>query len=106
MTNDVRESLFQALAQLSSLYPEMRFGQLIEFVCVLAGVEAPADLDECRGRGSDDGIAQAHPKAIASVRCTEARLCDRVRREACGVARSLARACRLPTPSAILSLGR
>ena len=46
MTNDVRASLFQALAQLSSLYPEMRFGQLIEFVCVLAGVEAPADLDE------------------------------------------------------------
>ena len=46
MTSDVRESLFQALAQLSSLYPEMRFGQLIEFACALAGVEAPADLDE------------------------------------------------------------
>ncbi len=41
-----RQSLFQALADLSLLYPPMRLGQLCDMVASMAGPEFPAQIDE------------------------------------------------------------
>jgi hypothetical protein len=51
MTLHSQVDLETALAGLSQLYPDLRFGQLIEMVAVLAGEDAPenlSDIDDAR----------------------------------------------------------
>src|SRR5207249_262033 len=51
MSIETYHPLIGALAELSSLYPEMRFGQLLEMVAVLSSEETPmrvADLADDR----------------------------------------------------------
>jgi len=51
MTSPNHVELEAVLADLSQLYPDLRFGQLIEMVAVLAGEEAPEnpyDIDDTK----------------------------------------------------------
>ena len=51
MTSRNQATLESVLAELSELYPDMRFGQLIEMVAVLAGEETPEnafDVDDAK----------------------------------------------------------
>ena len=46
MTTETSSPLVCVLAELSRVYPEMRFGQLVEMIAVLSGVETPISVDE------------------------------------------------------------
>ena len=46
MTTETSSPLVSVLAELSRLYPEMRFGQLVEMIALLAGEETPISVDE------------------------------------------------------------
>jgi hypothetical protein len=51
MTSHNRDGLETALAEVSQLYPDLRFGQLIKTLAVLAGEETPEnpyDIDDTR----------------------------------------------------------
>jgi len=56
-----REELSAALAQLSVLYPTMRFGQLLEMLASLAGAETIGEIE----RTSDESLLNAATDHIA-----------------------------------------
>ena len=46
MNTEISSPLMDALAELSRLYPEMRFGQLVEMVALLSSEETPMSAEE------------------------------------------------------------
>jgi hypothetical protein len=60
MITSLRRELLQRLVELSSLYPEMRFGQLICFACLIAGEDAPGLVREAE----DEAVLEAVKRHI------------------------------------------
>lgn len=72
MITNVRHPLFQALAELSLLYPSMRFGQLCDMVASMACQEVPFDITDVedsavRQTAHDHMHHRASQLAIASL---------------------------------------
>jgi hypothetical protein len=44
MTTAIRKEALQVLEDLGNCYPNMRLGQLVSFVCTLAGEDSPKEL--------------------------------------------------------------
>jgi hypothetical protein len=73
MITTVRENLLQKLTELSRLYPEMRFGQLMVMVSSFAGKKEPAFMNEVDDDAAMEAIerhlarTRLHPEPVASV---------------------------------------
>ena len=50
MNTETASPLMEALADLSRLYMDLRFGQLVEMIAVLSGEETPIGIDEVDGQ--------------------------------------------------------
>jgi hypothetical protein len=61
-----RHSLLQSLVELSNLYPDMRFGQLVAFACSIAPENVPGTVEE-----ADDEAVLAAMKRHALKRADQ-----------------------------------